>query len=188
MENSIKYYRDFENQKRFEVVNKNILEKKTDCIVNAANGMLAHGGGVAAAIAKAAGELLVNEGNQIIQTRGRIPVGECVITTAGNLPFKGVIHAVGPRQGEGNELEKLISALRSAFEKAHQKNWLSLSFPAVSSGIFAVPYKVCAKGYLNAIEGFFSSHLNPRLKLIRLCLFEGQLMDDILQYFHQNWY
>jgi len=85
----------------FEVVAGNLLEEKADAIVNAANAHLAHGGGVAAAIARAAGPALEEEGDRIVAGCGPVEVGEAVVTTAGRLPFKGVIHAVGPHQGLG---------------------------------------------------------------------------------------
>ena len=94
---------DFPEGKRFEISNYDLLFEDTDCIVNAANGGLSHGGGVAAAISKAAGPELDEEGDRIVEEHGRIPVGEAVVTTAGDLPFKGVIHAVGPRLGDGDE-------------------------------------------------------------------------------------
>ena len=76
-----------------------ITERNTDAIVNAANSYLKHGGGVAAAIVRKGGPTIQKESDKI----GLVPVGSAVITTAGKLPCKAVIHAVGPRIGEGNE-------------------------------------------------------------------------------------
>jgi O-acetyl-ADP-ribose deacetylase (regulator of RNase III) len=78
-------------------VRGNLLEEPVDAIVNAANGHLAHGGGVAGVIARAAGPALVEESERIVKRQGPLPTGAAVVTTAGRLPFKGVIHAVGPR-------------------------------------------------------------------------------------------
>ena len=107
----------------FSLVVGNLLNEPVDCIVNAANGRLAHGGGVAAAIARAAGDALEREGDKIVRERGEIPVGDAVVTTAGNLPQKGVIHAVGPRMGQGDEENKLVQALQSSFMIAAEKKW-----------------------------------------------------------------
>lgn len=170
---------DFPNGGRFEVAICDLLAETTDGIVNAANGHLAHGGGVAAAIARAAGPALEREGEKLVRSMGFVPVGEAVVTTAGRLPFKGVIHAVGPRRGEGDEEARLARALRSAFELAHERGWRSLSFPAVSSGIFAVPLEVCARAYLDAVASFFGEHPDSTLKLLRLCLFAGPLVDAV---------
>ena len=169
----------FPNGGRFEVAICDLLAEATDGIVNAANGHLAHGGGVAAAIARAAGPALEREGEKLVRSMGVVPVGEAVVTTAGRLPFKGVIHAVGPRRGAGDEEARLARALRSAFELAHERGWRSLSFPAVSSGIFAVPLEICARAYLDAVAGFFGERRDSTLKLLRLCLFAGPLVDAV---------
>jgi O-acetyl-ADP-ribose deacetylase (regulator of RNase III) len=161
----------------FELVLGNLLEEPVDAIVNAANGRLAHGGGVAAAIARAAGPALTEEGDRIVAARGAIPVGEAVVTTAGALPFKGVIHAVGPHQGIGQEEERLEAALRAAFLRADERGWSSVSFPAVSSGIFAVPLEVCSRAYVAAVRGFWADHPDSSLERVRLCLFPGPLVD-----------
>jgi putative ATPase len=161
----------------FEVVAGNLLEEPVDAIVNAANGHLAHGGGVAAAIARAAGPALVEEGDRIVAGGGPIEVGEAVVTTAGRLPFKGVVHAVGPHLGLGQEEDRLVEALGAAFRRAHERGWESVSFPAVSSGIFAVPLEVCARAYVRAVRGFFAAHPDTSLRRVRLCLFPGPLAD-----------
>jgi putative ATPase len=173
---------DFPSGKRFEVSTYDLLFENTDVIVNAANGGLSHGGGVAAAISKAAGSKLDEEGDRIVQEHGRIPVGGAVITTAGDLPFKGVIHAVGPRQGDGDEERKIIQALHSSFLRAHERGWQSLSFPGISSGIFAVPHEVCARAYVRAVRMFWADHPDSPLALIRLVLFEGPLLDEVRQF------
>jgi len=165
----------------FEVVTGDLLQEPVDAIVNAANGHLAHGGGVAAAIARAAGPVLEEEGDRIVAERGPIPVGEAVVTTAGRLPFKGVIHAVGPHQGLGREEERLVQALQAAFVRAQERGWASVSFPAVSSGIFAVPLDVCARAYVRAVRDFFARHPGTSLRTVRLCLLDGPLADLVKQ-------
>src|SRR6185295_10316817 len=102
---------DFPGGGRFTALIGDLLGARADAIVNAANGGLSHGGGVAGAIARAAGPKLEEEGDAIVRSRGHLAVTESVITTAGRLPFKGVIHAVGPRMGEGNEEIKLVRTL-----------------------------------------------------------------------------
>ncbi len=161
----------------FELVVGDLLAEPVDAIVNAANGRLAHGGGVAAAIARAAGPALETEGSRIVEQQGEIPVGGAVVTGAGALPFKAVVHAVGPRFGEGDEEAKLVRALVSAFACAAERGFSSLSFPAVSSGIFAVPLPVCARAYLRAVREFFAAHPEGTLRLVRLCLMPGPLVD-----------
>jgi O-acetyl-ADP-ribose deacetylase (regulator of RNase III) len=169
----------FDNGGEFIVVVHDILQEPVDCIVNAANGMLAHGGGVAAVIARAAGRELIEEGNRIVSEKGTVPTGGAAVTTAGALPFKGVIHAVGPRMGQGDEENNLVQALLSAFLCAHKKGWSSLSFPGISSGIFAVPHEICARAYIHAVKEFYRRYPDSTLKTIRLCLFEGPLLNMV---------
>jgi O-acetyl-ADP-ribose deacetylase len=155
-------------------VRGNLLEEPVDAIVNAANGHLAHGGGVAGIIARAAGLELQRESDLLVQRHGPFPTGSAVVTTAGKLPFKGVIHAVGPRQGEGDEEAKLVQALTAAFTRAKERAWGSVSFPAVSSGIFAVPLPVCARAYAKAARA------SP-LRNVRLCLRDQPVIDAVLK-------
>ena len=172
---------EYPGNRKFCVVLHDLLAEPVDCIVNAVNGMLAHGGGVAAAIAKGAGQRLVDEGNEIIRRQGAVPVGGAGVTTAGELPFKGVIHAVGPRMGEGEEELKLVKALMSAFGLANEKGWSSLSFPGISSGIFSVPHDICVRSYIKAVKDFFEKYPDSSLTTIRLCLFEGPLLDTVCE-------
>jgi O-acetyl-ADP-ribose deacetylase (regulator of RNase III) len=156
------------------VIRGDLLQEPVDAIVNAANGHLAHGGGVAGIISRAAGPALQEESDRIVSQRGPLRTGEAVATTAGKLPFKGVIHAVGPRYGEGDEENKLFNALTAAFALAAEKGWTSVSFPAVSSGIFAVPLEICARAYLAAARA------SPLSKL-RLCLRDQPVIDAVLK-------
>jgi len=155
-------------------VRGNLLEQPVDAIVNAANGNLAHGGGVAGIIARAAGPALQAESDDLVRTHGPFPTGSAVVTTAGSLPFKGVIHAVGPRHGEGDEERGLVQALLASWKCAEERGWTSVAFPAVSSGIFAVPLDICARAYLKAAR-------QARLRNVRLCLRDQPLIDALLK-------
>jgi O-acetyl-ADP-ribose deacetylase (regulator of RNase III) len=167
---------EFPGGRVFEAVEGNLLRQPVDAIANAANGALAHGGGVAAAIARAAGDALLDEDNRILAERGHIPTGDAVVSIAGKLRFQGIIHAVGPMQGQGDEEGKLTSALLAAFRLADERGWKSLAFPAVSSGIFGVPAEVCARAYVQAVREFWAERPDSPLKLIRLCLFPGPIV------------
>lgn len=167
---------DIGHGRAFTVEVLDLLTAEVDAIVNAANGHLAHGGGVARVISRAAGPALDEEGDGIVRARGPIPTGEAVVTTAGRLPFRGVIHAVGPCQGEGDEEARLTAAISNALLRAHERGWTSLAFPAVSSGIFAVPLDVCARAYVRAVRAFFAAHPDTPLRAVRLALLErGEL-------------
>ena len=152
----------------------NLLEEPVEAIVNAANGRLAHAGGVAGVISRAAGPELQRESTLLVQIHGPYPTGAAVATTAGRLPFQGVIHAVGPRHGETDEEQKLVLALSNAFSLASERGWQSVSFPAVSSGIFAVPLDICARAYLAAAR-------RAPLRNVRLCLRDQPVIDAVLK-------
>jgi putative ATPase len=156
------------------VVRGDLLKEPVEAIVNAANGHLAHGGGVAGIISRAAGPALQAESDALVAARGPFATGSAVVTTAGTLPFKGVIHAVGPRYGEGDEENKLFNALTASWARARENGWESVSFPAVSSGIFAVPLDICARAYLRAARA-------APLRNVRLCLRDQPVIDAVLK-------
>ena len=165
--------------RRFVVVVGDLLAQPVDAIVNAANGWLAHGGGVAALIAKRAGPELTREGASFVAEHGEVPVGQAVVTTAGALPFRGVIHTVGPRQGDGDEESKLVRAIASALGQAADREWTSVALPAVSSGIFAVPHEVCARAYVGGVRTHVEERPDSSVREIRLCLLPGPLVDVV---------
>ncbi len=134
------------NHKTLELVEGDITEQESDAIVNAANSSLILGAGVAGAIRSKGGPAIQQECDQI----GSCPVGGAAITTGGNLKAKHVIHAVGPRMGEGNEDEKLNSATLSSLKVADENKLKSVAFPAISTGIFGFPIQRCAEIMLSA--------------------------------------
>jgi O-acetyl-ADP-ribose deacetylase (regulator of RNase III) len=83
--------------------------------------------------------------------------------------------------GQGDEHAKLVEALYSAFLRAHERGWRSVSFPGVSSGIFSVPHVICADAYLDAVNKFWDTYKDSTLRLIRLVLFDGPLLEEILR-------
>lgn len=174
---SVEKVAPIQGDRRLLLVVGDLLREPVDAIVNAANGNLAHGGGVARAISDAAGAELDDEGRAYVHEHGPIPVGEAVVTTAGRLEFKGVIHAVGPRLGDGNEEEKLTQAVSNALLRGHEQGWKSVSMPAISSGIYAVPLETCARAYVAGIRRHFESHSDSSVEEVRICLFAGPLVD-----------
>ena len=127
-----------------------ITDVDCDAIVNAANADLIMGGGVAGAIRRKGGEVIQDECSRI----GRIRVGEAVMTSGGRLRARHVIHAVGPRWGEGDEDRKLASATLSSLKLADRHGLKSLAFPAISSGIFGFPVDRCARIMLSETVAF----------------------------------
>lgn len=164
---------------RFQVVADDLLAEPVDCIVNVAKGDLSSTEGIAAVIAAAAGPRLEAACQRVIAKVGNVPTGRAAITTAGNLPYKAVIHAVGPTLGEGDEENKLVSALKFAFHLADKQGYATLSFPAVGTGIFAIPEPLCVRAYHRAVTEFFDENPKTSLGLIRLCVLEGPVMDEV---------
>lgn len=149
---------------------RDILSAPTEAIVNAANGGLSHGGGVAALIADAAGEILEQDCERIIQKLHRVPTTLAVPTRAGNLPFKYVIHAVGPRMGDGDEYEKIKKTIFNVMRLALKLNLTSIAFPAISTGIFRVPKDIFARAFIGALDQFWEIESNRMINLVWLCL------------------
>ena len=148
-----------------ELVEGDITEMDTNAIVNAANANLILGGGVAGAIRRKGGPEIQNECNKI----GGTFVGGAVKTTGGNLKAKYIIHAVGPRMGEGNEDEKLKSATLNSLKLADEENIKSISFPAISSGIFGFPIDRCAKIMLQTTIDYLKGQTD--IEKVVFCLF-----------------
>jgi O-acetyl-ADP-ribose deacetylase (regulator of RNase III) len=123
----------------FKVIQGDITQENVDAIVNAANGFLSHGGGVALAIVKAGGRIIQDESDAIVLARGPLKTGDAALTTGGKLKAKYVIHTVGPQWGEGNEEEKLRKAIISVLGIAKEHDFTSIAIPAVSCGIFGFP-------------------------------------------------
>jgi O-acetyl-ADP-ribose deacetylase (regulator of RNase III) len=138
------------------IVQGDITEMDTDAIVNAANEHLILGAGVAGAIKRKGGPSIQEECDRI----GGTFVGGAVITGAGNLPVKYVIHAVGPRMGEGNEDEKLKNAVLNSFKLAEENKLTSISLPAISTGIFGYPIERCALIMINEAKIFLGNSRN----------------------------
>jgi len=148
-----------------ELLEADITEMQTDAIVNAANARLILGGGVAGAIRRKGGPKIQEECNKI----GGTFVGGAVITTGGKLKAKYVIHAVGPQLGEGNEDEKLKNATLNSLKLADDNNLKSISFPAISTGIFGFPIERCAEIMLKTTIVYLKGQ--TCLEKVVFCLF-----------------
>lgn len=158
-----------------------ITDLAVDAIVNAANSQLILGSGVAGAIARKGGPSIQAECLVI----GWCDVGEAVITGAGNLPAHHVIHAVGPRMGEGNEPGKLESATRASLTLAEKQHLGSIALPAISTGIFGFPLEACAEIMLRVAIDFTFEDVE-HLKTIILCLYDRHAFDTFKREFQQQ--
>lgn len=162
------------------LVHGDITERNVDAIINAANSHLQHGGGVAGAIVRKGGAIIQQESDKI----GFTPAGTAVITTAGKLHSRFVIHAVGPRMGEGDEDNKLKNAVLNSLLLASSKNLKSISMPAISSGIFGFPKDRCAKILVEESAAFLKKNNDSSLKIIEFCIFD----ELTLSYFKKEFY
>ena len=144
-----------------------ITRQDTEAIVNAANKQLAPGGGVAGAIHRAAGSELWGECKKL----GGCETGEAKITAGYNLPAKYVIHTVGPvYRGSSEDPVLLRSCYQNSLKLARENGIKSVSFPAISAGIFGYPIAEAAKVSLEAVHDFLL--LNSEVELVRFVLFK----------------
>ncbi|MEK6743346.1 MAG: macro domain-containing protein [Nitrospirota bacterium] len=152
------------------LVSEDLTERDVDAIVNAANSRLQHGGGVAGAIVRKGGRIIQEESDRI----GFVPVGGAAMTSGGTLRARHVIHAVGPRMGEGDEDAKLRKAVNSVLALAVEKGLASISVPAISAGIFGFPKDRCAKILVGETAAFLKKRPNVALHLVEFCIFDKE--------------
>jgi len=160
------------NKTKLSLLQGDITRQSTDAIVNAANSGLMGGGGVDGAIHRAGGPAILEECKQIVSRIGRLPTGESVITTGGNLKARHVIHTVGPvwHGGHSGEPELLASAYRQSLRVAMERGLKSVSFPSISTGAFRYPAKLAATVALETVIAFL--HQEESLEEVVFVLFD----------------
>jgi len=142
-----------------KVIPGDITKIAVDAIVNAANTSLLGGGGVDGAIHRAGGREILEDCRKIIARQGGCKTGEAVITTAGKLPAKFVIHTVGPvwNGGNNNEREKLANCYKNSLKLAVENKCKSISFPAISTGIYKFPKQEAAHIAVKTVKQFLQN-------------------------------
>ncbi len=155
--------------KTIELVEGDVTEQDVDAIVNAANSRLAGGGGVDGAIHRAGGPTIMEETEA--KYPDGCPTGRAVITAAGNLPCRFVIHTVGPVWSGGNrgEAELLESAYRSSLELAAAQDCRSVAFPSLSTGAYRYPLDQASRIAISSAIEFLGHNEMPQL--VRFVLF-----------------
>ena len=160
-----------------QIVQGDITAEEVDAIVNAANELLQHGGGVAWAISKKGGPAIQKESDAWIRHHGPVSHARPAWTSGGHLPAKYVIHAVGPVWGEGDEDNKLGSAVTGSLRVADELKCSSIALPAISTGIFGFPKDRAAGIIFSAIEKYFVENSSSGLRHVRLVLFDQSTID-----------
>lgn len=152
------------------IVKGDITKVSVDCIVNAANTSLLGGGGVDGAIHRAGGPAILEDCRKIIAKQGGCKVGEAVITTAGNLPAKYVIHTVGPvwNGGTNNEHTKLADCYKNSLQLAVDSGCKTIAFPNISAGVYKFPKDEAAIIAVSTIVEFLSGNRQME-KVIIVC-------------------
>jgi len=169
---------------RIEIVQGDITKVKVDAVVNAANSSLLGGGGVDGAIHRAGGRAILDDCMKIRAKQGGCKTGEAVITGAGNLPAKYVIHTVGPvwHGGQNGESEKLANCYFTSLQLAVENNCKTVAFPNISTGVYGYPKDEAAKIAYQTVAGFLAVNGSIE-KVIFVCFDEENyklLSDEII--------
>lgn len=159
---------------QIEVIHGDITTQHVDVIVNAANSSLMCGGGVDGAIHRAAGPQLLEACKAVRQQQGECPPGHAVITLAGELPAKAVIHAVGPvwQGGEQHEARLLEDAYRNCLRLAADNGYQTMGFPAISTGAYGYPKAAAAAIAVDTVYRYLS--LKPLPEKVFFVCFEEE--------------
>ncbi|MBG9377657.1 O-acetyl-ADP-ribose deacetylase [Panacibacter sp. DH6] len=167
------------------IIHGDITKQKVDAIVNAANSSLLGGGGVDGAIHRAGGPAILAECVEIRNRQGGCKTGEAVITNAGRLPSKKVIHTVGPvwKDGTNNEEGLLYNCYVNSLHLAVEHALLSIAFPNISTGIYGYPKVSAANTAIRAVRDFTDSNFGKIKAIVFVCFDEEnyELYTQILE-------
>ena len=147
-----------------------LLATQVEVIVNPSDSALSHAEDMAGTILAAAGKELEIQRRQLIQEYGQIESGMAVYTTAGQLPYKAVIHAVGPHMGEGDEQHKIEQAVSRSLLLCEANEWNSIAFPTLGTGFFNVPIEICAQAFFRSITHFWDARHETAVEKVMICL------------------
>lgn len=162
------------HENKIELIQGDITKVSADAIVNAANSSLMGGGGVDGAIHRAGGKAILEECRQIVARQGSCKTGEAVITTAGDLPARYVIHTVGPvwNGGHMKEAQKLSDCYRNSLQLAIEKNCQTIAFPNISTGVYRFPKKDAARIAVDTVKEFLATTPGQIEKVLFVCFDE----------------
>ena len=171
---------------KIEIVKGDITKMKVDTIVNAANSSLLGGGGVDGAIHRAGGSSIVEECKRIVEKQGYCKTGKAVITTAGNLPARFVIHTVGPIWTGGHACEeiRLAECYRNSLQLAVENEVKTIAFPGISTGVYGFPIKPAARIAVDSIVDFMNQ--NSSIEKVYLVCYNDDNYDTMVKYFNEK--
>jgi O-acetyl-ADP-ribose deacetylase (regulator of RNase III) len=153
-----------------EIAEGDLTQEDVEAIVNAANSSLMGGGGVDGAIHRAGGPDIIVDCKEIVAKQGKLPAGLAVITTAGKMKARHVIHTVGPVYSGSTEDPKTLASCYTECLKLADANGLkSVSFPAISTGVYGYPMAEAARVSLSAVKEYLAG--DTKLALVRFVLF-----------------
>ena len=184
--NTILVEQKLASHQTIQIVQGDITLEEVDAIVNAANEYLQHGGGVAWAISRKGGPNIQKESDDWIRQHGRVPHSRPAWTSGGLLPANYVIHAVGPVWGDGDEDNKLESAVTGCLRVADELKLTSIALPAISTGIFGFPKERAARIIFSAIEKYFERNTS-NLMVVKLVLFDQPTVDVFIKSWQDKW-
>ncbi len=153
---------------QLQLLKGDITTISVDAIVNAANSQLVGGGGVDGAIHRAGGSEIMRELNEIRARIGTCPAGGAVVTNAGQLPARYVLHTVGPHyNGKHGEPEKLASCYTTCLNLAAERGLKSISFPSISTGIYGYPLNEAAGIAVSTVAEWLRAHTGS-MRVVKL--------------------
>jgi O-acetyl-ADP-ribose deacetylase (regulator of RNase III) len=167
---------------RIEIIKGDITQLNVDAIVNAANSSLLGGGGVDGAIHRAGGPSIVEECRQIVAKHGYLKAGNAVITNAGHLPARFVIHTVGPIWTGGKECEaiKLSRCYKNSLQLAADHEVKTIAFPGISTGVYGFPKERAARISIDTVIDFLD--MDSSIEKVYLVCFDDENYDLTREY------
>jgi O-acetyl-ADP-ribose deacetylase (regulator of RNase III) len=163
---------------RIEAIQADITTLDIDVVVNAAHSSLMGGGGVDGAIHRAGGPAIREECKVIVARQGPLPTGQAVITTAGNMPARHVIHTVGPVWGTAPEHEAislLASCYRSSLDLAGEVGVAGIAFPNISTGVYRFPKLLAAETAVAAVRDWADDDPGDVESIVFVCFDDENL-------------
>lgn len=154
-----------------------IMTANTTVIVNPAQPNLSHQQGLSKRILERAGALMQEQSAQLIREHGELESGMAVYTSAGDLPYEAIIHAVTPEHGEDNLQQHIQLSVSRSLKLCEINEWASIALPIMNNSVEDLPLDVCASGYFRAITSFWDARLDGFPEQIQIFAAEHEFAD-----------